>query len=274
MYISSFYEKYEERINDVSYMTTVIRNYIISIIILVPIFFLGVFKTGFPMLKNIIISLLAIDTVYFFTHYISHIVPFIKNSIHHKHHTLIDKLLPLDTLYLDSIDYIIYAILTFYLPFLFIENSLEYGILLFISVIHSLYLHSDIDSEFIIPFFISAKFHTLHHTHGTGNFSVFFTHWDDYMRTRINEKPASSSIKHMTHQEFKNECVKGRKLTIIGGEVFDCTSWIDIHPGGKSVIENIIGNDSTDDFNRIHGNTKTAKEMLKTLKIADIYKEL
>lgn len=143
-------------------------------------------------------------------------------------------------------------------------------------MIHSIYIHSDIPDDFILPMFINSKYHTLHHTVGQGNYAIFFPFWDDYMQTRVKDlpAPAGKQKKLMTREEFKEECVKGVKLTIIDGEVIDCASWIDIHPGGKSAIENIIGHDSTEDFNRIHGNTKAAKEMIKTLKIADISKEI
>ena len=273
IYISSFYKKYEERIKDISYMTTVIINYIISLIILFSMLYFEDLRYGFPKIQNIIISLLAIDTAFFFMHYISHLIPFIKNLIHDKHHTLID-LVPLDSFYLDSIDHIIYSILLFYVPLLFVENSIEYGIVIAIIGIHSLYLHSDSNSEFIIPFFTNAKFHTLHHTYGTGNFSVFFTHWDNYMGTRVKEIPMNKTTTTMTLDEVKKKCLKGARLTIINNEVIDCSTWIAIHPGGKSVITALIGKDSTDDFNRIHGNSKTAKEMIKKLKIADLSKKI
>ena len=275
MYVSSFYEKYEERIHDVSYMTTVIRNYILSLIILFPIIYFGGLSSGFPKIQNIITALLVIDTAVFFIHYISHLIPFIKNLIHSKHHTIID-LIPLDSLYLDSIDHIIYSILSFYIPLLFVENSIEYGIIIAIIGIHSLYLHSDNDSNFIIPFFTNAQYHTLHHTYGTGNFSVFFTHWDNYMETTVKELPSNktiTSMTSMTFDEMKEKCLKGAKLTVINNEVIDCSTWITIHPGGKSVIISLIGKDSTDNFNKIHGHSKTAKEMIKKLKIADLSKK-
>jgi len=272
IYLSSFYEKYEERIHDISYMTIVIRNYILSNIFIFPILYFGGLSYGFPKIQNIIIILLAIDTFNFLWHYISHLIPSIKNSIHSEHHTLVD-LVPLDVYYVDFIDYIIYAIIYIYVPLLFTENFIEYIISGSILAVHSLYLHSDSNSEFIIPFFANAQYHTLHHKYGTGNFSLFFSHWDDYMGTRVKEIPMNKTTTTMTLDEVKEKCLKGATLTIINNEVIDCSTWIAIHPGGKSVITALIGKDSTDDFNRIHGNSKTAKEMIKTLKIAELSKK-
>lgn len=273
-YISSYYKDFEERLKDESYMKTILINFTVSVCIFVFIFYHTKLNTGMPLLKNIIISLLAVDTVYYWTHYISHYIPLIKKYMHSTHHKVV-KLVPLDTFFLDLPDHIYYVILTLGLPLLFLGNIIEYGIILSISLLHSVYLHSDIPGDFILPMFINSNYHTLHHTVGQGNYAIFFPFWDDYMQTRVKELPipdaaAGNHKKSMTLEEFKEECVKGRKLTIIDDEVIDCASWIDIHPGGKSAIENIIGKDSTKGFNAIHGDSKMAKEMLKKLKIADI----
>ncbi len=282
LYISSFYKEFEERIKEPSYMKNVVINFILSVCIFVFIFYHTTLNTGMPLLKNIILTLLATDTIYYWFHHTSHFIPLIKKYMHSTHHN-ITNVLPLDTYYLDSLDYIIYSLLVIYLPLFFVENIAEYFILLCISMIHSIYIHSDIPGDFILPMFINSKYHTLHHTVGQGNYAIFFPFWDDYMQTRVKDLPipaaaaASASGNHkksMTREEFKEECVKGAKLTIIDGEVIDCASWIDIHPGGKAVIENIIGHDSTEDFNKMHGDSKSAMEMIRKLKIADISKEI
>ena len=280
IYSSSFYSEFEERMKDETYLRTVALNYILSVGIVLIIFNYTKLGFGFPLLKNIIITLLATDTIYYWTHYISHSVPLIKKYMHSMHHEVVN-LLPLDTFFLDILDHVYYVILTLGLPFLFIENLTEYVIVIMISTFHSIYLHSDISDEIIPPIFISSKFHKLHHELGKGNYSILFPFWDDYMSTRIKVKDETNSkteteakpgAKAMTLDQFKEECKKGKKLTIINNEIIDCTSWIDNHPGGKSAIERIIGIDSTDTFMAIHKNSKMANAMLKTLKLADLSK--
>jgi len=189
--------------------------------------------------------------------------------MHSTHHTLA-KLFPLDTFYLDFIDHTIYVILTLYLPFLFTNNFFEYTFIILLSLVHSTYLHSDILASFPLPMFIDSKYHTLHHSVGMGNYSIFFPFWDDYMGTRIKEIIVEKTDTKLSMDEFNSMCKNGRKLTIINNEVIDCEKWIHSHPGGKTVIENLIGKDSTKEFNTIHGETITAKKMLHTLKIAEI----
>lgn len=278
IYSSSFYSEFEQRMKDEAYLRTVSLNYILSVGIVLVIFNYTKLGFGFPLLKNIIITLLATDTIYYWTHYISHSVPVIKKYMHSIHHEVVN-LLPLDTFFLDILDHLYYVILTLGLPFLFIENLTEYIIVIMISTFHSIYLHSDITDNTIPLMFISSNFHKLHHEVGKGNYSILFSFWDDYMSTRIKVKdqmnaetnlnlsPASMSI-----DQFKNECKQGKKLTIINNEIIDCSSWIDNHPGGKSMIESLIGIDSTDKFMAIHANSKMANAMLKTLKIADLSK--
>ena len=76
----------------------------------------------------------------------------------------------------------------------------------------------------------------------------------------------------MTLDKFNEECKKGQQLTIIDNDIIDCKSWIDIHPGGSSLIKALIGKDSTEDFNKMHGKCRPAKEMIKKLKIAYLSK--
>ena len=269
--VSYFYKGFDDRIKDSTYIKTVAINIIITIIMFTSLIYYGNFSSTItrPLLKNIIIVFLFIDTLHFWYHYITHNIIFIKKTIHSTHHT-ITNILPLDSIYLDNIDFIIYTTINLYAPLLFINNYMEYIILILITALHSATIHSDISTTFILPMFNEPKFHTLHHTIGSGNYSVFFPFWDDYMRTRIKDIIVEKTDTAITMDEFNSMCKNGRKLTIINNEVIDCEKWIHSHPGGKTVIENLIGKDSSNEFNQIHGDSSVAKNMLKNLKIADI----
>jgi len=201
----------------------------------------------------------------YFWHYISHEIPYIK-KFHSTHH-IYPNVVPLDTFHLDPIDFILFTVLTILFPLLWLNNLVEYVIIILIIYINNIIIHSNI--TYNLPFFINAKYHTLHHDIGNVNYSIFFSIWDDYMGTRMKDIP-DIDIKNMTIDEFKEECNKGKKLTIINNQIIDCTEWINIHPGGKSNIENIIGKDSTDDFNKMHASSNMAKNKLKNLKLGDI----
>ena len=270
IYISSFYKGFNNRLDDTQYVKTVAINIILTICMSISVISFGNFSRtlSMPLLKNIIIAFLAIDTLHFWQHYMIHHLPFIKNIIHLTHHTITD-LLPLDSIFFDNIDYLLFVTINLFVPFIFIDNYIEYLIVILITLLHSSIIHSDITIPFQLPIFIDAKFHGLHHSVGKGNYSVFFPFWDDYMGTRIKETIVEKTDKIITMDEFNTMCKSGRKLTIINNLVIDCESWINMHPGGKAVIEKLIGKDSSKEFNEIHGDSSVAKEMLKTLKISE-----
>lgn len=55
--------------------------------------------------------------------------------------------------------------------------------------------------------------------------------------------------------------------TAIEGSVYDLTSWINEHPGGRSAIIRLCGTDGTDEFNRQHGGEARPERELATFRI-------
>lgn len=55
--------------------------------------------------------------------------------------------------------------------------------------------------------------------------------------------------------------------TAIEGNVYDLTSWISKHPGGKSAILRLCGKDGTDAFNAEHGGDARPERELASFKI-------
>lgn len=53
----------------------------------------------------------------------------------------------------------------------------------------------------------------------------------------------------------------------IDGNVYDLTSWIPQHPGGKRAIEGLCGKDGTAAFHGQHGDAKKQADILATMKI-------
>jgi sterol desaturase/sphingolipid hydroxylase (fatty acid hydroxylase superfamily) len=275
-YISSVYSNFEDHLVNEDYLRIIVKNIVLSFCMIIPVLYFSKLTLRIPLLKNIIITFIVEDTLNYWYHFITHSIPVIKKNIHTTHHTY-SELLPLDNLFFDSVDHIINNIIYLYTPLLFVDNIVEYLISFFITLFHSFYTHSDISEVFILPGFISAKYHALHHKYGYGNFAGLFPFWDDYMGTRVKEvskEHIKEDIKDisMSLNKFYEECKKGRHLTIINNDIIDCKSWIDIHPGGSSVIKALIGKDSTEDFNKIHGTCKPAKEMIKKLRIAYLSK--
>ncbi|KAJ3266106.1 hypothetical protein HDU77_002593 [Chytriomyces hyalinus] len=62
-----------------------------------------------------------------------------------------------------------------------------------------------------------------------------------------------------------------RKSTwlVVENEVFDCTKFLEEHPGGEEVIMENAGFDATDAFDEI-GHSDDAKDLLKSMKIGTL----
>ena len=139
-----------------------------------------------PALQNCIIYLLFLDTIYYWVHRLTHRIPIVKKTLHLTHHDAY-HLLPLDFLNMNMFEYLIYIFIVNIIPLCFIKiNVSEYIIVLVLITIHSIYIHSDNKENFILPGFINSKYHTYHHQIGGGNYSIYFSLWDDFMNTRIN----------------------------------------------------------------------------------------
>lgn len=58
--------------------------------------------------------------------------------------------------------------------------------------------------------------------------------------------------------------------TIVGGQVFDLTSWVSKHPGGEKAILGLCGEDGTEDFTEQHGSSEKAQKVLRSFFIGVI----
>lgn len=183
------HKNFKKRKLDNSYYTITIMNLIISSILI------GIMATNHnfskhlsPKLQNIVFYFILTDTIYYWTHRTIHKNPTLKQFFHFTHHEAID-LIPMDIFYTDYKENILYSLIIYIFPLLFIHmNFIEYVMILIISFYHSYYTHSDIKNKFILPLFIDSKYHKKHHTIGRGNYSIFFNIWDQYMDSKIKKK--------------------------------------------------------------------------------------
>lgn len=60
--------------------------------------------------------------------------------------------------------------------------------------------------------------------------------------------------------------------TAINGNVYDITKYLSIHPGGKSAIMRICGNDGTEVFTRKHGGDERPNLILRSMQVGVISK--
>lgn len=153
----------------------------------------------FPNVFIILMYLLVVDLFYYWSHRTIHRVPFLKETLHLKHHNAVD-LVSNDIFYVDIKEHILYIMFIGIIAQLFINiNITDYIIVNIILVYHAIYTHSEKEEDFILPLFINSKYHKYHHQIGGGNYSILFPIWDDYMKTRIK------TPKKINKQKIKKE---------------------------------------------------------------------
>ena len=64
---------------------------------------------------------------------------------------------------------------------------------------------------------------------------------------------SSSSVKEFTLAQVRANNSAASCWTIIEGDVYDLTKWIEQHPGGSGVIKGLCGADGTKSFENQHG---------------------
>ncbi len=82
-------------------------------------------------------------------------------------------------------------------------------------------------------------------------------------KTEENEE----TEKTYTMEEVAKHNSKESCWTVIRGEVYDLTNWIDKHPGGADKILKICGKDGTDLFIKQHGGKEKPEKILEDFEI-------
>ena len=81
------------------------------------------------------------------------------------------------------------------------------------------------------------------------------------------EEKTEENEKTYTMEEVAKHNSKESCWTVIRGEVYDLTNWIDKHPGGADKILKICGKDGTDLFVRQHGGKEKPEKILESFEI-------
>eukprot|EP00493_Phyllostaurus_siculus_P022225 UN22557 len=58
---------------------------------------------------------------------------------------------------------------------------------------------------------------------------------ESYFQSKAEKELCHQSV--VTYDTFLSMCDKGQMLPIIDGFAIDCSKWLEVHPGGRRVIE-------------------------------------
>ena len=83
------------------------------------------------------------------------------------------------------------------------------------------------------------------------------------------QKPVSTNLP-LTLDEVKKHNSADDCWSIIDGNVYDLTNWVNSHPGGSSRITSICGNDGSSNFLGQHSNSNSAKSQLNRFELGKL----
>ncbi|XJO70751.1 hypothetical protein BDV3_000373 [Batrachochytrium dendrobatidis] len=75
--------------------------------------------------------------------------------------------------------------------------------------------------------------------------------------------------KTFTIEEVKEHNTRGNLWMVIQGKVYDCSKFLDDHPGGEEVLIEQAGLDATEAFDEI-GHSDDARDLLKEMYLGDL----
>ncbi|CAG7920330.1 unnamed protein product [Penicillium olsonii] len=78
-----------------------------------------------------------------------------------------------------------------------------------------------------------------------------------------------SETKELTFQEIAEHNTKKDLYLIVHDKVYDCSSFVDEHPGGEEVLLDVGGQDSTEAFEDV-GHSDEAREILDAMLVGTV----
>lgn len=76
----------------------------------------------------------------------------------------------------------------------------------------------------------------------------------------------------LTYQDVAEHNTKKDLYVVISDKIYDCTKFVDEHPGGEEVLLDVAGQDSTEAFEDV-GHSDEARETLEQLYVGDLKRQ-
>ncbi|KAG0373531.1 hypothetical protein BGX24_011570 [Mortierella sp. AD032] len=76
------------------------------------------------------------------------------------------------------------------------------------------------------------------------------------------------SVKTFTTADLAAHCTSKSLYLAVGGKVYDCTDFIDEHPGGEEVLIDEAGKDATESFEDV-GHSDEAREIMYKMYVGE-----
>ncbi|KAL5598622.1 hypothetical protein BROUX41_003454 [Berkeleyomyces rouxiae] len=78
-----------------------------------------------------------------------------------------------------------------------------------------------------------------------------------------------SEVRELTYQDVAEHNTKNDIWMVIDNKVYDCTKFMDEHPGGEEVLLDVAGQDATEAFDDV-GHSDEARESLDVMLVGQL----
>jgi cytochrome b involved in lipid metabolism len=95
--------------------------------------------------------------------------------------------------------------------------------------------------------------------------------WSKGVAVKPSAKPSVTPVSYTMAQVSANKSA-AKCWSVINGNVYDLTAWINAHPGGAGAITSLCGIDGTQDFLAMHRNQSKPESRLSTLLLGPLAK--
>lgn len=91
-----------------------------------------------------------------------------------------------------------------------------------------------------------------------------------WLQANKNTARSATVQREYSSAELASHASADSCFVVVGGNVYDLTSWIAEHPGGRDAIIGLCGTDGTAAFSQQHGSNREAQKALASFKIGSI----
>lgn len=93
----------------------------------------------------------------------------------------------------------------------------------------------------------------------------------DQKRAKLDWGVPLEQLPVVSWDDFEADALSGKSLVVVAGVIHDVTSFINEHPGGKTLIKSAIGKDATALFNGgVYNHSNAAHNLLSSMRVGVI----
>jgi stearoyl-CoA desaturase (Delta-9 desaturase) len=97
----------------------------------------------------------------------------------------------------------------------------------------------------------------------------------DKMKQKVDWGLSEEDLPMISKETFNEMLEEGFKLVVINGLVHDASEFVDDHPGGRVILDSMVGKDATSQFNGgVYSHSNAAHNLLSQMRVGRMVKDM